>query len=447
MPRGWVVGATGRPVTEIAHPDGTVTHAYHADDVHDFGWTACPHFTVHTDRFEEPGLPPVDLVLLLLPDHASLADRYLTSVKATLHYYGRWFGPYAWDRLTIVDPPYMSLTDSMEYPMFVTGGSRWLTAPSNRFTEADTLHEVGHQWWYGAVANNEMEDAWLDEGVNTWSHKRVLGIVYPPKIYEKRYFHDFLPLEFPSVHVAQNVEGADEADSFRSVLKREPLSTPSWRADESVYYVVPYGKGALMLTTLERYLGWERWRRAMATYAQRFAFRHPTPSDLFAVVNEVGGEDLTWFFDQAYGTSDLYDYAVGRVDSREERAPRGYVNAGVASSWRDDGRAGPRRYRSTVDVRRWGEGRFPIDVRVTFANGQVADEKWDGQARWTRFTYLTPAPVATVEVDPRHVLVLDVNYANNSWTREPEAGGAAAKWTAKWMIWMQSVMELAGFFS
>ena len=426
VPSGWIVGATGRRTLQTANPDGTVTHTYRAEDVHDFGWTASPRFTVYQDRFEERDLPPVQLELLLLPDHAALKDRYLAAAKETLRAYGRWFRPYAYDRLTIVDPPYESQTDSMEYPMFVTGGSRWLTSRRNRFTEADTIHEVGHQWWYGAVANNEMEDAWLDEGVNTYAHKRLLEVIYAPKIYEKHYFHDFIPFEFPGVPIAQNMHGADEADGFRSVLKREPLSTASWRADESLYFALPYNKGGLMLTTLERHLGWERWRRVMAAYADRFWFKHPKPADFFAVVNEVSGEDLTWFFDEAYKTSNLFDYAVGRVDSRRTAVPD---------------------YVSTVDIRRWGEARFPVAIRVTFADGSIAGEKWDGQGRWTRFRYSKPARVTRVEVDPNHTLVLDVNYANNSWTSQPNAAAASVKWTSKWIVWLQSVMELAAFFS
>ena len=331
--------------------------------------------------------------------------------------------------------------------MLVTGGSRWLTSPRNRYTEADTIHEVGHEWWYGAVANNEMEDAWLDEGVNTYAHKRVLDVAYPPKTYDKRYFHDFLPVEFPSVRIAQNMHGADEADGFRSVFKREPLSTPSWRAEEGMYYILPYGKGGLILVTLERYLGWDTWRRVMSTYADRFWFKHPRPEDFFATVEEVTGRDFGWYFDQAWGTADLYDYAVGRVDSRQERPPRGYTDAGRNARWQEAPRTGPASYASTVDIRRWGEGIFPVEVRVTFADGTSADERWDGAARWTRFRYLRPAPVVKVEVDPSRKLVLDVNSANNSWTSTPRAAEASVKWASKWVVWLQSVMELAAFFS
>jgi hypothetical protein len=271
-----------------------------------------------------------------------------------------------------------------------------------------------------------MEDAWLDEGVNTWAHKRVLEVAYAPKVLEKHYFHDFLPLEFPSVRIAQNMHGADDADGFRSVLKREPLATPSWQADESLYFALPYNKGGLMLTTLERHLGWERWRRIMSTYAARFWFKHPKPQDFFAVVNEVGGEDLTWFFDEAYKTSDLFDYAVGRVDTRRENGAL---------------------FVSTVDIRRWGEAWFPVDIKVTFADGSIANEHWDGQARWTRYRFVKPSRVDRVEVDPKHTLVLDVNYSNNSWTSQPNAAAASVKWTSKWMVWLQTVMELSAFFS
>ena len=457
VPRGWTVGATGARVSSMAVPDGTETHRFHADDVHDFAWTTSPRFSVHHDRFESPGLPPVELELLLMPDHAGLRDRYLAAARHALRLYGSWVRPYPYARLTIVDPPSSSETGGMEYPMLVTGESRWPVLAGNRLAEANTLHEVGHQWWYGLVANDEFEDAWLDEGLNTYMHKRILRMVYGPTTYEKRYLHDSLPVRFAGIHTAQPTEGADAYDGFRSPLKREPLGTPAFRGDERIYYLNAYGTGSRMAVTLERHLGWERWRRVLATYAERFWFRHPRPSDFFAVASEVSGEDLGWFFDQVYRTANVFDYAVDRVVSRRVQAPKGYSLDQSPPTWRPGGpgvgpAAGaadsePPTFESTVDIRRWGEGVFPVGVRVTFEDGAVVDERWDGQARWTRLTYRRTSPVARVEVDPENVLVLDVNSANNSWTRHPQAGRAAAKWTAKWSVWMQSVLELAAFFA
>ncbi len=449
VPAGWIVGATGTLVSAAPAGDGATTHRYRAEDVHDFAWTASPHFRVYEDRLTSPGLPAVDIELLLLPDHLGLKDRYFASAKAAFELYGKWFRPYAWDRLTIVDPPAESETGGMEYPMFVTAESRWPTLRGNTLAEANTIHEIGHQWWQGAVASNEFEDAWLDEALNTHSHKRILEQIYPPSIFEKRYFHDFLPYAFKDVPRAQPHHGADGFDVMRSALLLDSMATPSDRNDERTYYLLPYTKGSLMLQTLERHLGWDTMRRILATFADRYWFKHPRPADFFAVANEASGQDLGWFFDQAYRGTEVFDYAVDRVASRPVRSPRGYPSdGGDPPQWQAGGTTtGPALVESTVDVRRWGGGIFPVEVRVTFDDGGVAEERWDGRALWTRFRYLKPTAVRTVEVDPRRVLVLDVSSVNNSWTSRPNAGTASLKWTSKWTIWLQSLLEFAAFFS
>jgi hypothetical protein len=165
------------------------------------------------------------------------------------------------------------------------------------------------------------------------------------------------------------------------------------------------------------------------------------------VANEVSGQDLGWFFDQVYIGTDLFDYAVDRVASRPRRVPKGYGDGDPPTWEAGGGAAEPRLVESTVDVRRWGGGVFPVEVRVTFDDDSVAEETWDGKGRWTRFSYTRPAGVRQVEVDPRRVLVLDVNSTNNSWTRETNATAASLKWTSKWAVWLQSLLEFTAFFS
>jgi hypothetical protein len=57
----------------------------------------------------------------------------------------------------------------MEYPTLVTAGTRWLAPRGVLQPESVTIHEVGHQFWYGLVGSNEFEHAWLDEGVNSYA--------------------------------------------------------------------------------------------------------------------------------------------------------------------------------------------------------------------------------------------------------------------------------------
>ena len=63
----------------------------------------------------------------------------------------------------------------MEYPTLFTVGTRWLMPREDTYVEDTVVHEAGHQWWYGMVATNEFEDAWMDEGINQYANARVDG--------------------------------------------------------------------------------------------------------------------------------------------------------------------------------------------------------------------------------------------------------------------------------
>jgi hypothetical protein len=97
-------------------------------------------------------------------------------------------------------------------------------------------------------------------------------------------------------------------------------------------------------------------------------------------------------------------------------------------------------YRTRLIVRRYGEAIFPVDVAVTFKNGDRVTERWEGTDRWKLYTYDRPSAVLSAQVDPNHVLLLDVNYTNNSRTLEPQGGGAATKWSLHWMVWLQDCL-------
>jgi hypothetical protein len=437
VPADWVVGATGREHSRIDNRDGTVTHRYVQADVHDFAWTTSPHYAVHEERFEHAQLPAVDMRLLLMPDHADQRDRYFAATRAALEHYGSWWGAYPYGHVTIVDPAYGSGAGGMEYPTLFTGGSRWLSPPESRQPESVTVHEAGHQFWYGMVANDEFTHAWLDEGFNSYTQARVMDLVFAQPRWVERYLEDFLPVVTASVVLPERTAGADQYGGFESVLKRDPMARAAWDYGPDGYRVNAYNKPAMMLRTLEGHLGWERFRTAVSSYFERWKFRHPRPEDFIEAVERSSGEQLDWFFDQAWRGSQVFDYAVDRVRAHDD-APR-HGDLETAGE--------PDVVHSSVWVRRWGEGVFPIHVRVEFDDGEVVIEQWDGEQRWARFDYARRAEVSRVRVDPDDVLVLDVNRTNNSWMAEPVSDQAAAKWASRWMLWVQHTMETFAFFS
>jgi hypothetical protein len=417
VPRGWPLGATGVEREQREGGDAMTTHRYVQEDVHDFAWTTSPDYLVRTARFEHPRLPAVEMRLLLQPEHAAQAERHFAATRATLKYYGEWFGGYPYGHITIVDPAYQSGAGGMEYPTLFTAGTRWLAPAGVTTPEGVTVHEAGHQFWYGIVGTNEFEDAWMDEGFNTFSTARAIAQAFEPNYLAVRYFGGVVPWVFKDIALRRDTDG-NRLAGYRRDAKSDTPSTPSYRYHPASGGSITYNKTALWLNTLERRLGWPSLQRVLSTYFAASKFSHPSPDDFFAIANRASGQDLGWFFDQVYGSSNVFDYGVQDIASAREGE----------------------RYRATVVVRRYGEAVFPVDVRMTFANGERVTERWDGKDRWKQYVYDRGAPIVSAQVDPERVLLLDVNYTNNSKTLAPRGAAAAAKWSWSWMAWLQDCL-------
>jgi hypothetical protein len=437
VPRGWVVGATGTEQSRVDNADGTTTHHYVQDDVHDFAWTTSPDYVEHRQTLTHPSLPTVEMRLLMQPEHAGQEDRHFDATAAALRYYGEWYGAYPYDHITVIDPAYQSGAGGMEYPTLFTSGTRFWNPRQSNSPEAVTVHEAGHQFWYAIVGNNEFQHAWLDEGLNTFSEERVQAIVFQPNYRVERFFGGFVPWQFRDIPLRRETDG-NGLNGYRLAARRDRADVPTFRYWPGTHSQITYSKTALWLNTLERYLGWETVQRVLSTFFERWKFRHPQPEDFFAIVNEVSGRDMTWFFDQVYRSSNVFDYSVDRFETSGVRA-RGLTDD-AADEPRFEETTSPDLFRTTVVVRRLGEAIFPVDVLITFENGEQVREQWSGVDRWKTFTYERASRGKTAQVDPEQVLLLDVNYTNNSRTLAPKAEDAATKWSLKWMVWLQDLM-------
>jgi aminopeptidase N len=425
VPRRFIVGASGREMSRSDNTDGTTTHRYHGEDIHDFAWTAAPDFIDLTKRFTHPTLPSVDMRLLLRPEHRSQAERYFGAAAATLKYYGEWFGAYPYGHVTIVDPAFQSESDGMEYPTLFVGRANWLDPPQVQTPENVTVHEFGHQWWYAMVATNEFEHAWMDEGFNTYSTARVMDEWFRPNRVALRYVGGFIPWTFDEIPHSRLDN--DRLDGYRLNAKADAPWVPTFTYWPGTARYITYNKTALWLHMLEKQVGWPTMQRIMSTYFERWKFKHPKPADFFDTVREVTGRGYVTFFDEVYRSSNTFDYGVQEVASEKIEATN--------------------LYRTTVVVRRYGEAMFPIDVVTTFENGERKKESWDGQDRHVIYTYERASKAVSVQVDPDRVLLLDLNYTNNSRSLAPRTRAASLKWALTWMTWLEQMMLTYGFFA
>jgi aminopeptidase N len=418
VPRGYVVGASGREMDVADGANGTSVHHFHGDDIHDFAWTTSPHFLVKTQTFQSANLPRVEMRLLLQPDHADQEARHFAAAAAALRNYGEWFGAYPYDYVTIVDPAYQSASGGMEYPTLFTAGTRWIAPVRNIDLEEVTIHEFGHQWWYGAVGSNEFENAWMDEGINQFSEARTDTAAFGANNYlVRRYFGGFIPWVFNDIHVDRQWD--EGLAGYRAQAESDAEATPSFRYFPSTGGNITYFKTALWLHTIENWIGWPALQLGMSNYFARWKFHHPQPSDFFQAINESAGRDLMPFVDQVYRGSNTFDYGVQVLTSTA---------------------AGKGQFHTTVVARRYGEATFPVDVVTTFADGSRKTEHWDGVDRRAMYAYDGPARARSVQVDPKRILMLDVNYTNNSRTLQPRGPEAAWKWSLKWMVWLEDTL-------
>ena len=137
-----------------------------------FAFAASPNFVITNGTYLS-SLGPVQVHVLALAAHPNIGQRYLDITLKTLRKFEDWYGPYPYKIVTVVDPEPGSEMQGMEYPTLFTGDGSWWGPFS--VVEITTEHEFGHQYWYGMVATNEFQEAWLDEGINSYTDPAIYG--------------------------------------------------------------------------------------------------------------------------------------------------------------------------------------------------------------------------------------------------------------------------------
>ena len=450
VPQKYVVGASGVPTNSRVNQDGTKTLSFYGEDIGDFAFAASPHFTV-TDGTYASSMGPVQVHVLALASHPAAGPRYRDIILKTLGEFDRRFGPYPYKIVTVIDPEPGSQIGGMEYPTLFTGGTSWYEP--TYITELTAEHEFGHQYWYGMVATNEFEDAWLDEGINSYTEVNVLDSILGRNV---------------SVLNRPYANAGDyelQRLSYTSTPDFDPVTRWAFRFRSSNSYAgVTYGKTATLLATLESIIGRDTMDEAMRTYFMRYRFTHPTTEDFLRTIEQVAvqrgratvlaansacagatgcvadlppvNSSLRPYFDQAvYGTKVL-DYAVDRV------------SVSPVQWWRPEPKDKLERektpYLSTVYLRRKGDFVLPVTVEVAFQDGTRLRDHWDGVDRWKKLTYVRNSKVISAEIDPDHTVLLDVDLFDNSYT-EKSNGIPARKFTSLWTAAQQFIAQLASW--
>ena len=389
----------------------TKTWRYHAENVHNFAFTADPLY-----RIGEVVWNGVKVITLAQEPHASkwqLSGWYTAQVIKT---YSNDFGMYDWPKIIVADAK-----DGMEYPMLTLDNG---TYPQHQYLLS---HEVGHMWFYGMVGSNETYRAFMDEGftqfLTVWSMDKIVGKtrarVHPNKFVNKyldssdnRYENLYYPY---LNHVTENYD--------------EQLNTHSCAFNGAVRhsgnYCLVYYKSGTMLYNLKYVLGDSLFIGAMKHYVQKWKFAHPYPEDFRQAIIEYSKTDLNWFFDEWLETTKYIDYKVKNVKQVHSDNKKSTYN---------------------ITFERIGRMNMPLKFTVVLEDGrkqnylipntwfkpQTSDiilPKWYGwdllQPTYTAkidITYDTAKVAATPEIksviiDPE-MLLADADNSNNQWGKK-----------------------------
>lgn len=438
VPADHILGATGLEVSVEEAEGGQKTHRYHAEDVHDFAWTSSPEYVEGKIQAQD-----VAIRVLCQRDHSAQMGRMLEATKKSVEYFQNYYGDYPFPNLTVIDPRYgADGAGGMEYPTLITAGTAFRLPEGIHVLELVILHEFGHNYWYHLLGSNEWEESWLDEGINTYTEMRIMD-----DWLGKGSFLDLLGYKVSDLNVQRL--------SYIGATSYDPTVRNGWEYYSSNSYSNnSYSKPGCVLTTFQNMIGRDKMDEIMRAYVARWRFKHPTSRDFMQVVNDVTGQNYDWFFEQALFTRHHLDYAVTVVNSEEDKKLRGFdltldindANATADSKDdedEDDKDKKDKTYTSTVKVRRLGEFVCPVEIEFTFADGEKRRERWDGQELWKRWEFPRDKELISAQVDPDQKLLMDINWVNNSYTREPKS---KSLWAAfgNMLGRLQTLMELIG---
>jgi hypothetical protein len=445
-PKDYTVGATGERQGLPTEKNGMLTHRYVQGDVHDFAWTADKRSARPlVETWTGPGSPTVTVTMLYPPEYVASAAPAMKAAKDSLSYFSKTLGPYPYKTLTVVIPPHNAEeAGGMEYPTFFTAEGYAQVEPDlghQYLLDFVTIHEFGHGYFYGLLANNEFEEPVLDEGLNEYWDLRMVR-ERGQKIHAASPFTR--KLGFAPAFEAFDAERM-------GTPRNDPADAPGQNAYDRLQGIGPvYSRTATVMRDLEARIGKEPMERAFKEYYRRWKFRHPSTADLRETLADVTGQRATVetvFAQQVYAVTRVDD-RIAEFSSREELPLPGTRQVG--SSWVEDKQEeldkrvqkereawkkanpkareglGPYPFRTEVLVRRNGAA-VPQLLTVKFADGTSETVRWDANERWRKFSWTRPARAVSAELDPQRQHYLDVSKLDDSRTIKPDAS-ASRRW-------------------
>ncbi|MBX2932324.1 MAG: M1 family metallopeptidase [Chitinophagaceae bacterium] len=261
---------------------------YKQENCHDFAWFASKNFIVQYDTVQLK-TKTVDVFSFYHPKQTKQWNKSIGYAKDGIKKYSEWIGEYPYNTVSVVAGSENNFSEGMEYPTITL-----ITTQEGGLSLDETIvHEIGHNWFYGALGSNEREHPWLDEGINTYYQKRYMNAKY-----------SFAKKE-NSIGFFQEKILTSIINTLAKIKKGQPIDTSSAVYSEVNYFLSVYEKGSLWMQALEKKLGTTTFDKAMQHYYQTWQFKHPYTNNFKQSIESITGKNVDEHFAKLYTSEPL----------------------------------------------------------------------------------------------------------------------------------------------
>lgn len=274
-PKEYMIAGSGAITEEKAEGDSR-SWRFEAKSMRDFAFIAGDRFQVAEDKAGDTIVKSY-----YIKGHEKKGKEALEYGKRSIEIFNSSFGKYPYPTYSIVETEFPS---GMEYPGLVYINTRYYDNDYNGdnllFT---TVHETAHQWWYAVVGNDQIDEAWLDEGFATYSEGVFTEMEYGRGNGEMYY-----------AYFEETAKEDLEAKAYDGIILKSLNRYANW--DD--YGPAVYTGGAVLLNEIRRQVGDEAFFRIMKTYYRDYTFKIATTEDFLRVCEEVSGKEFDDIFNK-----------------------------------------------------------------------------------------------------------------------------------------------------